>query len=49
MAAAALYTVTDMEYPRLGVIRIETFDHFLVDARQQMQSPEAVGTIGSER
>lgn len=45
----ALYTVTDMEYPRLGVIRIETFDQCLVDARQQMQSPDAVGTIGSER
>ncbi len=28
----ALYTVTDMEYPRLGLIRIESFDHFLADA-----------------
>src|SRR4029450_12805321 len=26
-----LYTLTDMEYPRLGLIRIENFDHFLVD------------------
>ena len=25
----ALYIVTDMEYPRLGLIRIEAFDHFL--------------------
>ena len=32
-----LYTLTDMEYPRLGLIRIESFDHFLVDAHQQMQ------------
>jgi hypothetical protein len=24
-----LYAVTDMEYPRLGLIRIEDFDHFL--------------------
>jgi hypothetical protein len=23
-----LYAVTDMEYPRLGLIRIEDFDHF---------------------
>jgi hypothetical protein len=28
----ALYIVTDMEYPRLGLIRIEAFDHFLADA-----------------
>ena len=32
----ALYIVTDMEYPRLGLIRIESFDHFLVDAYNQM-------------
>jgi hypothetical protein len=44
-----LYTVTDMEYPRLGLIRIENFDHFLVDAQQQMQSRDDVGTGGSER
>jgi hypothetical protein len=33
----ALYIVTDMEYPRLGLIRIEAFDHFLADAYDQMQ------------
>jgi hypothetical protein len=33
----ALYIVTDMEYPRLGLIRIEAFDHFLTDAYEQMQ------------
>ncbi|MET4038266.1 hypothetical protein ABIB94_009371 [Bradyrhizobium sp. JR7.2] len=33
----ALYIVIDMEYPRLGLIRIETFDHFLADALDQMQ------------
>ena len=33
----ALYIVTDMEYPRLGLIRIETFDHFLADAYDQMR------------
>jgi hypothetical protein len=44
-----LYTVTDMEYPRLGLIRIENFDHFLVDAHQQMQPQDGMGTIGSAR
>jgi low affinity Fe/Cu permease len=33
----ALYIVTDMEYPRLGLIRIESFDHFLSDAHDQMR------------
>ena len=33
----ALYIVTDMEYPRLGLIRIESFDHFLTDAYAQMR------------
>ena len=33
----ALYIVTDMEYPRLGLIRIDAFDHFLADAYEQMQ------------
>jgi hypothetical protein len=26
-----------MEYPRLGLIRIESFDHFLSDAYDQMR------------
>ena len=29
--------VTDMQYPRLGLIRIESFDHFLADAYEQMR------------
>jgi hypothetical protein len=33
----ALYIITDMEYPRLGLIRIESFDHFLADAYEQMR------------
>jgi hypothetical protein len=44
-----LYTLTDMEYPRLGLIRIENFDHFLVDAHQQMQMQDSVGTVGHGR
>jgi hypothetical protein len=45
----ALYTITDMEYPRLGLIRIEYFDHFLVDAHQQMQPRDSMGIISSAR
>ena len=44
-----LYAITDMEYPRLGLIRIENFDHFLIDAHQQMQSRDSVGTVASGR
>lgn len=29
--AITLYIVTDIEFPRLGLIRIEEFDHFLTD------------------
>lgn len=43
----SLYAITDMEYPRLGLIHIENFDHFLVDARQQMQAQDSV--IGDTR
>ena len=35
--AITLYVVTDMEYPRLGLIRVESFDHFLVDVYEEMQ------------
>jgi hypothetical protein len=35
--ALTLYVVTDLEFPRLGIIRIEYFDHFLVDAYDQMR------------
>jgi hypothetical protein len=41
-----LYTLTDMEYPRLGLIRIDNFDHFLIDAHRQMETQESVGTVG---
>ena len=34
--AVTLYAVTDMEFPRHGLIRIDDFDHFLVDAYDQM-------------
>ena len=38
--AAALaitsYVVTDMEFPRLGLIRLDSFDHFLINAYDAM-------------
>jgi hypothetical protein len=40
----ALYAVTDMEFPRLGLIRIESFDHFLADVGMEMRDPQPVGT-----
>ena len=42
-----LYAVTDMEYPRLGLIRIENFDHFLIDAYKQMPSPRESVPMGA--
>ena len=38
--SATLYVITDLEFPRLGLIRIEDFDHFLVDAYEQMRVRE---------
>jgi hypothetical protein len=35
--SATLYVITDMEFPRLGLVRVDDFDHFLIDAYGQMQ------------
>jgi hypothetical protein len=35
--AVTLYVITDMEFPRLGLIRVDGFDHFLVDVYEQMR------------
>jgi len=35
--AITLYVVTDLEFPRLGLIRVEGVDHFLLDVYDQMQ------------
>src|SRR4051794_4437260 len=35
--SVALFILTDMEYPRLGLIRIEAFDHFLADTHADMR------------
>ena len=42
--AVALYVVTDMEFPRLGLIGIESFDHFLDDAYKAMR-PVPTGSV----
>lgn len=35
--AGAVYVIIDMEYPRLGFIRVDSFDQALVDVRQSMK------------
>jgi hypothetical protein len=34
--AVTLYVVTDMEFPRFGLIRIDSFDHFITEVYEQM-------------
>jgi hypothetical protein len=34
--AGAVYVIIDLEYPRLGLIRVDTFDQALVDLRAGM-------------
>ena len=34
--ASAAYVILDLEYPRVGLIRIDSFDQVLVDLRQSM-------------
>jgi hypothetical protein len=35
--AAAVYIIIDLEYPRLGLIRVEAADHVLVEPRESMK------------
>lgn len=35
--AASVYLILDLEYPRVGLIRIDTFDQVLADLRQSMK------------
>lgn len=34
--AITLYVVTDIEFPRLGFIRVDSFDHFLIEVYDRM-------------
>ena len=35
--AVAVYVILDLEYPRLGLIRIDAFDQALVELRESMK------------
>lgn len=37
--ATTLYVITDIEFPRLGLVRIENYDHFLLDVFEKMPVP----------
>ena len=37
MLAAAFYVIIDIEHPRFGLVRVDDFDHVLVDLRQSMR------------
>ena len=36
LLAIAVYVILDIEYPRLGLIRLDAFDQALVDLRESM-------------
>ena len=38
-SAIALYVIIDLEFPRLGLIRVDAFDRLLVELRASMESP----------
>jgi len=33
----SVYVILDLEFPRLGIIRVDHFDHYLVDGRNTMK------------
>jgi hypothetical protein len=35
--SASVYVIIDFEFPRLGLIRVDAFDHLLVDLRESMK------------
>jgi mannose/fructose/N-acetylgalactosamine-specific phosphotransferase system component IID len=37
LMVGAMYITVDFEYPRLGIIRLDLFDHILVNLRATMQ------------
>jgi hypothetical protein len=34
--AVAIFVILDIEYPRLGLVRVDDFDQALVDLRESM-------------
>ncbi|MFZ5829399.1 MAG: DUF4239 domain-containing protein [Planctomycetota bacterium] len=39
ISAVTMYVILDLEYPRLGLIRMASFDQALVELRETMESP----------
>ena len=37
VTSLAIYVIVDLEYPRLGLIRIDTADQALIDVRSSMR------------
>jgi len=37
ITAYTLYVIIDLEFPRIGMIRVDAFDHFLVEARDGLK------------
>jgi hypothetical protein len=37
LVTLTIYTILDIEYPRLGLIRMDAIDHLLVDLRATMK------------
>jgi len=35
--SVAVYVILDLEFPRMGLIRVDAFDHYLVDVRASMK------------
>ena len=35
--ATTVYVILDLEFPRIGIIRIDAFDQILVELRQSMK------------
>jgi hypothetical protein len=44
-----LFLITDIEFPRLGLINITSFDHFLADVHDQMQVDRTSGESAQSR
>jgi hypothetical protein len=36
LPSVILYVITDLEFPRIGLIRLDTFDHVLEDVLQEL-------------
>jgi hypothetical protein len=41
VVALTVYTIQDLEYPRLGLVRVDALDQVLVELRESMESPPA--------